>query len=66
MIGANRRGILAGSQEADKHLPQDMPVEEIQNIAQRVLTRMTQAGYAHLDPRNISFEALLSDIGSNS
>ena len=49
MLGADRRGILAGGEQASKW-PKRLPVEEIQSIAHQVLTHMRDAGYAHLDP----------------
>ena len=49
MIGADRRGQMAGYEEALKHL-QKMPEEEIKSMASRVLSSMRKQGRAHLDP----------------
>ncbi len=49
MIGADGRGLMAGYEEALKHL-QKVPEEEIKSIASRILSWMREQGYAHLDP----------------
>jgi hypothetical protein len=50
MIGADRRGIITGTEEARKNPQKDMPEEEIRSLARHVLARMREGAYAHLDP----------------
>lgn len=50
MIGADRRGVIAGSEEARERLQREMPENEIRSFARRVLAKMRDGGYAHLDP----------------
>ena len=58
MIGADRRGSMAGYEEALKH-PQKMPEEEIKSIASRILSSMREQGYAHLDPEEQFIQGLI-------
>jgi hypothetical protein len=48
VIGADRRGMMSGGEEAKEHPAH--PEEELESIAKRVVVSMRAAGFAHLDP----------------
>lgn len=58
MITSNGRGVIAGGEEANKQ-KRNLPAEEIRNIARRVHTSMSAAGYAHIDPEASFVEGFL-------
>lgn len=52
MITAERRGVIAGSEEAKKHVKRELLGEhEINILANQVFDFMLQRGYAHIEPR---------------
>jgi len=52
LINAERRGVIAGSEEVKNHAkPALLDEHEINIIANRVFDFMQQRGYAHIDPQ---------------
>jgi hypothetical protein len=51
MIGADGRGQIAGHEVASSRSEQ-LPEQEIESLAQKMLAKMRAAGYAHLDPES--------------
>jgi hypothetical protein len=52
LINAERRGVIAGSEEVKNHAkPAILEEPEINRIANQVFDYMQQRGYAHIEPR---------------
>ena len=59
MIGADRRGYIAGSDEARKY-PHDMlPHDMVMEIAHCTFIVMQRSGYAHIEPEEKFLEGFL-------
>ena len=54
MINAERRGVIAGSEEANRMAKQVhlLNEHEISNLANQVFDFMQQRGYAHIEPKS--------------
>ena len=59
MITADRRGHIAGSQEARKY-PQGLPDVTIERMASTVFAIMRHAGFAHIEPRDMFIAGFVS------